>query len=243
MTLRVRRIDTPPGPARVHIERPPAGGSGSGAGGLSSGGAKRGSVSKPAKRGSGCKPGLRGSLVLSHGAGGGIDAADLVVLRALVDDGWTYVRVEQPWRVAGKKVATPPKTLDAAWVPLLASLTKGRWALPRPLVVGGRSAGARVACRTATEVGADAVLALSFPLHPPNNPDRSRAHEAQLVLDAGLPLCVIQGERDPFGQPDDIREALGTSPSITGVPGDHSLARGTDQVLAATRAWLVSLAG
>lgn len=213
MTLRTRLIDTPPGAARVHIERPSA-----------------------------SKPHARGSLVVSHGAGGGIDAADLVALRALVDDGWTYVRVEQPWRVAGKKVATPPKTLDAAWVPLLAALTSGRWALPRPLVVGGRSAGARVACRTATEVGADAVLALSFPLHPPNNPDRSRASEAQLVLDAGLPLAVIQGERDPFGRPDDVRSALGPAPTITGVPGDHSLARGREQVLTAARTWLASLA-
>lgn len=180
--------------------------------------------------------------MVSHGAGGGIDAADLVALRALVNDGWTYVCVEQPWRVAGKKVATPPKTLDAAWVPLLASLTSGRWALPRPLVVGGRSAGARVACRTAVEVGADAVLALSFPLHPPNNPDRSRAFEAQLVLDAGLPLAVIQGERDPFGSPEDVRSALGPAPTITGVPGTHSLERGAEEVLTAARTWFAALA-
>lgn len=224
MTIRQRLIDTPSGPARVHIERPVRGS-------IARGSAAEEGVSRP----------LRGSVVVSHGAGGGIDAADLVALRALVDDGWTYVRVEQPWRVAGKKVATPPKTLDAAWVPLLAALTSGRWALPRPLVVGGRSAGARVACRTAVEVGADAVLALSFPLHPPNNPDRSRAFEAQFVLDAGLPLAVIQGERDPFGRPDDVREALGAAPTITGVPGDHSLARGADQVLTAARAWLATL--
>lgn len=214
MTVRTRLIDTPPGPARVHVERPSADRSG---------------------------PAGRGSLVLSHGAGGGIEAADLVALRALVDDGWIYVRVEQPWRVAGKKVATPPKTLDAAWVPTIAALTSGRWALPRPLVVGGRSAGARVACRTVAQVGADAVLALSFPLHPPSNPDRSRAFEAQGVLDAGLPLAVIQGERDPFGRPDDVRAALGDAPTVTGVPGDHSLARGTEQTLAAARAWLSTL--
>ncbi len=215
MTRRTRLIDTPPGPARVHVERPRQ-------------------ADRVAERWVEC----RGSVVLSHGAGGGIDAADLVALRALVEDGWTYVRVEQPWRVAGKKIATPPKTLDAVWIPILASLTSGRWALPGPLIVGGRSAGARVACRTAAEVGADGVLALSFPLHPPNNPERSRAFEAQLVLDAGLPLAVIQGERDPFGRPADVREALGPAPTITGVPGDHSLARGADQVLAAARAWL-----
>jgi predicted alpha/beta-hydrolase family hydrolase len=117
----------------------------------------------------------------------------------------------------------------------------GRWALPRPLIVGGRSAGARVACRTASEVGADAVLALSFPLHPPNNPDRSRAAEAQLVLDAGLPLAVIQGERDPFGRPEDVRAALGPAATITGVPGTHSLAAGSGRVLDAARAWLAGL--
>ena len=209
MAVRTRTIDTPPGPARAHVERPV---------------------------GTCC-----GSVVVSHGAGGGIDAADLGALRALVEDGWTYVRVEQPWRVAGKKVATPPKTLDAAWVPIIESLTSGRWALPRPLVVGGRSAGARVACRTATQVGADGVLALSFPLHPPNNPDRSRAFEAQLVLDADLPLAVIQGDKDPFGRPQDVRAALGPAPTITGVPGTHSLDRGTGQVLLAARAWLATI--
>ncbi|GAB3486188.1 alpha/beta hydrolase family protein [Flexivirga lutea] len=214
MAVRTRLIDTPPGPARVHVERPSAD-----------------------RRG----PPGRGSLVLSHGAGGGIEAADLVALRELVADGWTYVRVEQPWRVAGKKVATPPRTLDAAWVPIITALTRGRWALPRPLVVGGRSAGARVACRTAAQVGADAVLALSFPLHPPNNPDRSRAFEAQAVLAAGLPLAVIQGERDPFGRPDEVRAALGRAPTVVGVPGDHSLTRGTAQTLAAARAWLSTL--
>lgn len=235
MTIRTRLIDTPPGPARVHIERPSFS-DGRGARELRPEEPVR--VERASRRGTSPSRGPRGSVVVSHGAGGGIDAADLVALRALVDDGWTYVRVEQPWRVAGKRVATPPKTLDTAWVPLLASLTTGRWALPRPLVVGGRSAGARVACRTASQVGADAVLALSFPLHPPNNPDRSRAFEAQLVLDAGLPLAVIQGERDPFGRPQDVRSELGPEPTITGVPGTHSLDRGTEQVLAAVRAWL-----
>ena len=178
--------------------------------------------------------------MLSHGAGGGVQAADLVELRALVDDGWTYVRVEQPWRVAGRRIATPPPTLDAAWIPVLAALCRGRWALPRPLVVGGRSAGARVACRTATRVGADAVLALSFPLDPPSG-GPSRAHEARLVLDAGLPLAVVQGERDPFGSPDDVRRALGASASVYAVRGDHSLGRHPEDALAATGEWLRTL--
>ena len=97
----------------------------------------------------------RGTVVVSHGAGGGIEAPDLVALRTLVADGWNYVRVEQPWRVVGRKLATPPRTLDVAWAPIIAALTAGRGKLPGPLVVGGRSAGARVACRTAVEVGAD----------------------------------------------------------------------------------------
>ncbi|WP_265445024.1 alpha/beta family hydrolase [Flexivirga meconopsidis] len=210
-TPKPRTIDTPHGPARAYVERPPR--------------------ATPA----------RGSVVVSHGAGGGIDAADLVALRALVDDGWTYVRVEQPWRVAGRKVATPPKTLDAAWIPIIAALREGRWAIPGPLVTGGRSAGARVACRTAAEVGADAVLALSFPLHPPGKPDKSRAFEAQEVLQAGLPLCVIQGRRDPFGDPGEVRAALGPAPTIAPVTGDHSLARGADEVLAAARDWLATI--
>lgn len=209
MSVKTSLVDTPRGLARVYVERP----------------GRRHSNGK-------------GSIVLGHGAGGGVDAADLVALRALVDDGWTYVRVEQPWRVAGRKVATPPKTLDEAWLSVLVELNGGRRALPRPLITGGRSAGARVACRTATTLGVDAVLALSFPLHPPGKPDRSRAAEALEVLDAGLPLCVIQGERDPFGKPEEVRAELGPAPTITGVPGDHSLARGTDQVLAATREWL-----
>ncbi|CAG7572418.1 hypothetical protein FB554_0552 [Barrientosiimonas humi] len=183
----------------------------------------------------------RGSIVLSHGAGGGIEAKDLQALTALVDDGWTYVLVEQPWRVAGKKLAPRPPVLDQAWLPIVAALTSGRWALPRPLIQGGRSAGARVACRTATEVGADAVLALSFPLHPPGKPEKSRAFEAQLVLDAGLPLGVVQGERDPFGTPDDVRAALGAQAQVFAARGDHSFSRHPDDVLAAVRDWLGGL--
>ena len=180
----------------------------------------------------------RGAIVLSHGAGGGIEAKDLQALTALVDEGWTYVLVEQPWRVAGKKMAPPPPRLDEAWLPIMAALTSGRWRLPTPLVQGGRSAGARVACRTAVEVGADAVLALSFPLHPPRKPEKSRAFEAQLVLDAGLPLGIVQGERDPFGSPHDVREALGPQARVHSARGDHSFGRHPQDVLSAVREWL-----
>lgn len=183
----------------------------------------------------------RGSIVLSHGAGGGIEAKDLQALTALVDDGWTYVLVEQPWRVAGKKLAPRPAVLDQAWLPIMTALTSGRWALPRPLVQGGRSAGARVACRTASDVGADAVLALSFPLHPPGKPEKSRAFEAKLVLDAGLPLGAVQGERDPFGTPDDVRAALGERAEVFAARGDHSFGRHPEDVLTAVRRWLTDL--
>ncbi|WP_137122785.1 alpha/beta hydrolase family protein [Segeticoccus rhizosphaerae] len=184
---------------------------------------------------------LRGSVVLGHGAGGGIEAPDLVELTGLTEDGWLVVRVEQPWRVAGKKVATPPKTLDTGWLAVLPALTQGRWALPRPLVCGGRSAGARVACRTAAAVVADAVLALSFPLHPPGKPEKSRADEARLVTDAGRPLAVIQGEKDPFGSPDEVEKALDPAAHVFAARGTHSFTKDPFEVLDEARAWLDQL--
>jgi uncharacterized protein len=134
-------------------------------------------------------------LAVGHGAGGGVEARDLVALAAaLPAHGVTVALVEQPWRVAGRKLAPAPKTLDTGW--------RGLWpALARPglpVISGGRSAGARVACRTAAELGARAVLALSFPLHPPGKPERSRAAE---LLGAGVPTLVVQGGNDPFGKP------------------------------------------
>ena len=153
-------------------------------------------------------------MVLGHGAGGGIEAADLVELaRVLPGRGITVVRVEQPWRVAGKRVAGPPATLDRAWTAVLAAL-----ALPGPVVVGGRSAGARVACRTAGEVGASAVVALAFPLHPPGRPERSRLPE---LAGCPVPALVVQGERDAFGAPGDFPRPR--TYDVHAVPGaDHS---------------------
>lgn len=182
----------------------------------------------------------RGTLVLGHGAGGGIDAPDLVALRALVGDGWNYVRVEQPWRVAGRRIAPAPATLDAAWLPVVAALRDGRSRLTRPWVTGGRSAGARVACRTAAATHADGVLALSFPLHPPGRPEKSRAAEARQV---DVPLLVVQGERDPFGTPQEVRSALGRGVEIRDAAGDHSFGRDPQDVVAAVRAWLGGLSG
>ncbi|MER7637051.1 alpha/beta family hydrolase [Streptomyces sp. NPDC126522] len=134
-------------------------------------------------------------LAVSHGAGGGIEARDLQALAAVLPGhGVTVALVEQPWRVAGKKVASAPKTLDVGWRGIWTAVAKAGL----PVISGGRSAGARVACRTATELGAAAVLALSFPLHPPGKPEKSRAGE---LLGAGVPTLVVQGGNDPFGKP------------------------------------------
>jgi predicted alpha/beta-hydrolase family hydrolase len=152
-------------------------------------------------------------LAVGHGAGGGVGARDLQALaRALPEHGVTVALVEQPWRVAGKKVAPAPKTLDIGW--------RGIWpavAEPGlPVISGGRSAGARVACRTAAELGAHAVLALSFPLHPPGRPDKSRAGE---LLGAQVPTLVVQGGNDPFGKPEEFPEG---AYELVEVPyGDH----------------------
>ena len=182
-----------------------------------------------------------GALVLGHGAGGSTWSADLQVLTTVAEQGWLVVLVEQPWRVAGRKVATPPAQLDVAWLAIMEALMSGRGALPRPLVVGGRSAGARVACRTAGAVGADAVLALAFPLHPPGKPEKSRAAEAQMVTGAGTRLAVIQGEKDPFGSPGEIRSALGDAAEVSSARGNHSFTRTPADVLETARTFLADL--
>ncbi|MBO1336083.1 alpha/beta family hydrolase [Streptomyces sp. VRA16 Mangrove soil] len=160
-------------------------------------------------------------LAVSHGAGGGVEARDLQALAGVLPEhGVSVALVEQPWRVAGKKVAPAPKTLDAGW--------RGVWAAVAgpglPVIAGGRSAGARVACRTAQELGAAAVLALSFPLHPPGRPEKSRADE---LLGTGVPTLVVQGGNDPFGKPAEFPDVTLSSPAyeIVEVPyGDHGFA-------------------
>ncbi|MEU6274612.1 alpha/beta family hydrolase [Streptomyces populi] len=160
--------------------------------------------------------GARLVLAVSHGAGGGVEARDLRALAgSLPAHGVSVALVEQPWRVAGKKVAPAPRTLDTGW--------RGVWpALARqglPVISGGRSAGARVACRTAVELGAAAVLALSFPLHPPGKPEKSRAAE---LLGAGVPTLVVQGGNDPFGRPEEFPP--GAYELIEVPHGDHGFA-------------------
>ncbi|HEX6148270.1 alpha/beta family hydrolase [Nocardioides sp.] len=151
------------------------------------------------------------TLLLSHGAGGGINTRDLVALaEALPRNGVTVVCFEQPWVLAGRKVATAPPTLDEG---LRAAARRLR--TRTPLIVGGRSAGARSAARCARELGAAGCLALAFPLHPPGKPEKSRLDE---LLGAGVPTLVVQGERDSFGTPEEFPE--GTDLCV--IPGaDH----------------------
>lgn len=152
------------------------------------------------------------TLLLSHGAGAGIDTIDLAELAEfLPGQGITVHRLEQPWKVAGRKVAGAPSTLDDA---LRAVADKIR---PRtPMILGGRSAGARSAARSARTLGAAGCLALAFPLHPPGRPEKSRADE---LRGARVPTLVVQGERDPFGTPDEFPP--GTNLAV--VPAaDHS---------------------
>ncbi|MCU1569385.1 MAG: hydrolase [Naasia sp.] len=187
-------VDTEAGPARLTVDAPD-------------------SAARP-----------RAVLWLGHGAGGGIGGPDLLAIaRALPLRGISVVRHEQPWRVAGRRVASRPAALDAAWLQsaaAVAGLVPGA-----PLIVGGRSAGARVACRTAAEVGAIGVLCLAFPLRPPSTPDRTRLPE---LLTPDVPVLVLQGERDTFGTAAtvaaEVEAAQSPNVRVVTVPGaDHSM--------------------
>jgi predicted alpha/beta-hydrolase family hydrolase len=200
----IREIATPHGPARAHVH--PARG-----------------ASAP-----------RGGIVLGHGAGGSVTAPDLVaVAAAVVQHGITAVLVEQPYRVAGRRSAAPAHQLDAAWTAVLADLRSAELA-GLAVVVGGRSSGARVACRTAGAVGASGVLCLAFPLQParraPRPPAPSRLPELEAVT---VPVLVVQGARDPFGTPPADPAA---AREVVAVPGDHAL-RATAAVVAAVLDW------
>jgi predicted alpha/beta-hydrolase family hydrolase len=187
-------IDTPHGPARVHLHP----------------------VDDP-----------RGALVLGHGAGGGVGARDLVRTTAVArEEGYTVALVEQPYRVAGRKSPAPAAQLDAAWRAVVAALPFD----DLPLVTGGRSAGARVACRTAADTGATGVLCLAFPLHPPGRPEKTRLHELEAVT---VPVLVVQGNSDPFGMPS---EAPGRT--VVQVAGNHSLSADAAGLEVAVREWL-----
>jgi hypothetical protein len=177
----------------------------------------------------------RAALVLGHGAGGGVEAKDLVAAtEAAHDQDVTVALVEQPYRVAGRRSQAPAKQLDAAWISVLSQLRDDSLG-GLPVICGGRSAGARVACRTWAEVGAAAVLCLAFPVHPPgkaDDPSKSRLFELDAVE---VPVLVVQGESDPFGMPPD-----GQGRVVVHVPGNHSL-KSTAQVRAAVSDWLATL--
>jgi uncharacterized protein len=188
-------VDTPHGPARVHL-RP---------------------VESP-----------RAALVLGHGAGGGVESPDLVgAADAANDAGASVALVEQPYRVAGRRSPGPARQLDEVWTAVVSRLFDGP-----PLIVGGRSSGARVACRTAADVGARAVLCLAFPLHPPGKPEKTRLPELDEV---DVPTLVVQGERDPFGI-----APPGANRQVVLIPGTHSL-RSSSTVATAVAEWLARL--
>jgi hypothetical protein len=177
-----------------------------------------------------CCPQGSAALLLGHGAGGGTAAPDLVAAtRSATTVGVHVALVEQPYRVAGRRAPAPANQLDDAWLTVAADLAAGVFA-GLPLVFGGRSSGARVACRTAAAGGAVAVLCLAFPVHPPGRPDRSRMPELDAV---DVPVLVVQGDRDPFGRPE---SAAGRE--IVLLDDDHSLRTEPAAVGRAVGEWL-----
>jgi predicted alpha/beta-hydrolase family hydrolase len=178
----------------------------------------------------------RALLVLGHGAGGGVTARDLVTVTAAgLAEGVSVALVEQPYRVAGRRSPAPPRQLDAAWTAVVERLARELGELP--LLVGGRSSGARVACRTATVTGAVGVLCLAFPLRPPRRSGAEPAPSRLAELDGvTVPTLVVQGVRDPFGIPPAAKQR-----TVVQVEADHSLKTDLPAVAAAVRAWITQL--
>ena len=172
------------------------------------------------------------ALVLGHGAGGGTESPDLVgATKAAGSAGLSVGLVEQPYRVAGRRSPAPASQLDAAWAAVVSQLREGLFS-GLPILTGGRSLGARVACRTAATTDSVAVLCLAFPLHPPGRPEKSRLPELDAVK---VPTLVVQGESDPFGTP-----PVSPNRTLARIPGTHSLKNETT-VAAAVSEWLASL--
>jgi predicted alpha/beta-hydrolase family hydrolase len=177
---------------------------------------------------------------MGHGAGGSIESPDLLAVRAAcLAAGISVARVVQPYRVAGKKATPPTGTLDQAWRAVIASLGRRKATAGLDFVYGGRSSGARVACRSAadeaTRPRAVAVVALAFPVHPPGRPEKSRLAE---LAGVPVPVLVVQGVNDPFGMP-------GAAPGrrVEQVPGDHGLRRDTARIGELVAGWVGALAG
>jgi predicted alpha/beta-hydrolase family hydrolase len=180
--------------------------------------------------------GARGAVILGHGAGGGVGSRDLgAASEAAAAQGFSVALVEQPYRVAGRRSPAPARQLDAAWIAVVASL-RAKPLRGLPVVTGGRSSGARVACRTAEATGATAVLCLAFPLQPPGRPDApSRQDELDAVR---VPVLVVQGDGDPFGMP--APDPRGGRQVVT-VKGNHSLRSELESVRGAIAQWLSQL--
>jgi uncharacterized protein len=177
-----------------------------------------------------CAPEARAGLLLGHGAGGGVSAPDLVAAsRGARAAGVDVALVEQPYRVAGRRAPAPAHQLDAAWLTVADRLAE-EWFHDLPLVFGGRSSGARVACRTSADGQAVAVLCLAFPVHPPGRPEKSRMPELD---DVSVPTLVVQGENDPFGMPGPAQHR-----EIVVLPGDHSLKREVTTLSRNVTEWL-----
>ena len=177
-------------------------------------------------------PDAVGALVLGHGAGGSVSAPDLMAAtRVALEVGVSVALVEQPYLVAGKKSTPPPARLDPAWIAVVEHL-RGDALAGLPLVAGGRSSGARVACRTAADVGALGVLCLAFPLASPSRtgPPKSRLPELEAVE---VPVLIVQGENDRFGMPEPARGR-----DVVVVAGDHGLKKDLGAVADAVREWL-----
>jgi predicted alpha/beta-hydrolase family hydrolase len=194
-------VETPGGPARVDLNRPPS---------------------------------AVALLTLTHGAAGGVETADLLAIRTAASAaGIAVALITQPFRVAGRRTPPAPRAQDEAWLAIVTAM--GRRVRRVPVVVGGRSNGARVACRTAAATGAAGVVALAFPLHPPGRPDNSRLPELDLPT---VPVLVVQGDRDPFGMP-----PPGAGRIVHVIAGaDHSLRKNTAATAAAVVEFVTTLA-
>jgi predicted alpha/beta-hydrolase family hydrolase len=179
----------------------------------------------------------RAGLVLGHGAGGGVTAIDVVAVRdGAMAERISVALVEQPYRVAGRRSPAPAAQLDAAWIAVVAALSEGGL-LGLPVVVGGRSSGARVACRTAASTGAVGVLCLAFPLQPPGRTGATPAPSRLSELDAvPMPTLVVQGARDRCGIP-----PAAARRTVVEVAGDYSLRTDLQAVAGAGRDWLTGL--
>jgi predicted alpha/beta-hydrolase family hydrolase len=176
---------------------------------------------------------VAGAIVLGHGAGGGVESPDLVgATEAARAAGLTVALMEQPYRVAARRSPAPAGQLDTAWTAVISQLRAGPMSGTDFLITGGRSSGARVACRTAADTGSSAVLCLAFPVHPPGRPEKSRLSELDGVA---VPTLVVQGANDPFGTP-----PQGPRRTVVTVPGTHSL-KNADTIAAVVAEWLAPL--